>query len=166
MVEMEVLGVKLELPSNIPVVMLRELSGTHRVLPIFIGPPEANAIAFALNREEPPRPLTHDLMCNILSELGVHLQRVVITDLQEGTFYADLHLEGAAGSTTVSARPSDGIALALRAGAPVLAAEAVLDEAAVLVEEVEEDDEDGNSEEVVEQFREFIDNVNPEDFAS
>ncbi|MCC5951294.1 MAG: bifunctional nuclease family protein [Acidimicrobiia bacterium] len=165
MVEMDVLGVKLELPSNIPVVMLREQSGSHRVLPIFIGPPEANAIAFALNGEEPPRPLTHDLFCNVVDALGATLLRVVITDLSEGTFYAELHLEGPQGPVTVSARPSDGIALALRAGVPVLATANVLDEAAVVLEEIDDDDPEA-SDEVVEQFREFIDNVNPEDFAS
>ena len=162
MVEMELLGVKLELPSNTPVVMLREVEGRHRVLPIFIGLPEANAIAFALDGVVPPRPLTHDLFCNVLEELAVHLERVVVTDLSEGTFYAELHLQGPDGAKRISARPSDAVALAVRVGAPIFAEEPVLDEAATEVEE----DEEEPPEEVVEQFREFIDKVNPEDFAS
>ena len=162
MVEMELLGVKLELPSNTPVVMLREVEGRRRVLPIFIGLPEANAIAFALDGVVPPRPLTHDLFCNVLDELGSRLDRIVVTDLSEGTFYAELHLEGPDGAHTVSARPSDAVALAVRVGAPIFAEEPVVDEAATEVEE----ETDEEPEEVVEQFREFIDKVNPEDFAS
>jgi bifunctional DNase/RNase len=164
MVEMELLGVKLELPSNTPVVMLREVEGRRRVLPIFIGLPEANAIAFALDGVVPPRPLTHDLLCNVLEETGWRLERVVVTELNEGTFYAELHLQGPAGAQVVSSRPSDAIALAVRVGAPMFADEAVVDEAAAEVDEPEEGDTD--SEAVVEEFRSFIENVNPEDFAS
>ena len=165
MVEMELLGVKLELPSNTPVVMLREVEGRHRVLPIFIGLPEANAIAFALDGVVPPRPLTHDLLCNVIEELGNRLEKVVVNDLVEGTFFAELHLEGSAGSLQISARPSDAVALAVRVGAPVFAEEAVLDEAATEAPEAT-DEEAEPPEEVVEQFKEFIDKVNPEDFAS
>lgn len=164
MVEMELLGVKLELPSNTPVVMLREVEGRRRVLPIFIGLPEANAIAFALDGVVPPRPLTHDLLCNVLEETGWRLDQVVVTALTEGTFYAELHLQGPAGAQVVSSRPSDAIALAVRVGAPIFAAESVVDEAAAEVEEPEEGEAD--SEAVVEEFRSFIENVNPEDFAS
>jgi bifunctional DNase/RNase len=162
MVEMELLGVKLELPSNTPVVMLREVEGRRRVLPIFIGLPEANAIAFALDGVVPPRPLTHDLVCNLLEELGARLDKVVVSSLSEGTFFADLHLETAGGAREISSRPSDAIALAVRVGAPIFAEEAVVDEAAAVVEESDEEE----AEEVVEQFREFIDSVNPDDFAS
>ena len=163
MVEMELLGVKLELPSNTPVVMLREVEGRRRVLPIFIGLPEANAIAFALDGVVPPRPLTHDLFCNVLDELGFRLERVVVTDLDDGTFYAELHLVGEGEPHTISSRPSDAIALAVRVGAPVFADGHVVDEAAT---EVEEEDGSEDSEAVVEEFRTFIENVNPEDFAS
>jgi len=163
MAEMELLGIKLELPSNIPIVMLRELAGDRRVLPIFIGLPEANAIHLALEGRTPARPLTHDLMIDVFAELGVRLERVEITDLDEGTFYAELHLSGPDGTRVVSARPSDGVALAVRVGAPIHAADAVLDEAAAPMSADEEDEE---SDEVVEQFREFIEQVNPEDFAS
>ena len=162
MVEMELLGVKLELPSNTPVVMLREVEGRRRVLPIFIGLPEANAIAFALDGVVPPRPLTHDLLCNLLEELGARLDKVVVSDLSEGTFFADLHLETSNGTQEISSRPSDAIALAVRVGAPIFAEESVVEEAAAVVEEADEEEAD----EVVEQFREFIDSVNPDDFAS
>jgi bifunctional DNase/RNase len=161
MAEMELLGIKLELPSNIPIVMLRELQGDRRVLPIFIGLPEANAIHLALEGREPARPLTHDLMVNVLGDLGSRLERVVITDIADGTFYAELHLAGPDGTHVVSARPSDGVALAVRVGAPIHAEESVLDEAAAPVV-----DDEPESDEVVEQFREFIEGVNPEDFAS
>lgn len=160
---MELLGIKLELPSNIPIVMLRELQGDRRVLPIFIGLPEANAIHLALEGRTPARPLTHDLMINTLTELGARLDKVVITDLDEGTFYAELHISGPAGAQVVSARPSDGVALAVRVGAPIHVEDAVLDEAAA---PAVDDDDDGASDEVVEQFKEFIDQVKPEDFGS
>jgi bifunctional DNase/RNase len=159
---MELLGIKLEMPSNIPIVMLRELQGERRVLPIFIGLPEANAIHLALEGRTPARPLTHDLMINVLTELGARLDKVVITDLDEGTFYAELHLVGPGGTTVVSARPSDGVALAVRVGAAIHVDDDVLDEAAAPLEE----DDDEVSDEVVEQFREFIEQVKPEDFES
>ena len=159
---MELLGIKLEMPSNIPIVMLRELGGERRVLPIFIGLPEANAIHLALEGRTPARPLTHDLMINVLTELGSRLDKVVITDLDEGTFYAELHLVGPSGTTVVSARPSDGVALAVRVGAAIHVDESVLDEAAAPLEP----DDDEVSDEVVEQFREFIEQVKPEDFES
>lgn len=161
MVEMELVGVRVELPTNAPIVLLRETDGQRRTLPIFIGGPEAQAIAFALEGVETPRPMTHDLIRDMLEELGVSLARVVVTELRETTFFAELHLSGAAGTRVVSSRPSDAIAVAVRTGTPIFAEESVLDEAAYLPEPEGEEPE-----EVVEQFREFIDNVNPEDFAS
>ena len=158
---MEVIGVRVELPSNTPIVLLRELEGQRRLLPIFIGGPEATAIALALDSVQTPRPMTHDLMKNVLDDLGVVLRRLEVTDLSDGTFYAELHLEAAGQTTVVSSRPSDGIALALRMSAPVYAAESVVEEAGYLAE-ADEDRED----DVVEQFKEFIDQVNPDDFAS
>lgn len=164
MVEMELIGVRVELPSNVPIMLLRERSGERRVLPIFIGGPEATAIAFALDGVETPRPMTHDLLVNVLGDLGVTLEQIAITDLSEGTFFAELTLRSAAGEQVVSSRPSDAVALAARVGARIVAAEHVLDEAGTAFEEEREGD--GEPEEVVEQFREFIENVNPEDFAS
>jgi uncharacterized protein len=157
---MEIVGVRVELPSNSPIVLLREVEGRRRLLPIFIGGPEATAIALALDEVVTPRPMTHDLVKNVLDDLGVTLERLEITDLSDGTFYAELHLEAAGQPTVVSSRPSDGIALAMRMAAPVYAAERVIDEAGYLADDEEE------REEVVEQFREFIDTVNPDDFNS
>ena len=163
MVEMELIGVRVELPTNAPIVLLRETDGSHRTLPIFIGGPEATAIAFALEGVETPRPMTHDLMKNVLEELGWQLVRVVVTELRESTFFAELHLTSNGQTHVVSARPSDAIALAARTGTTIFADEAVLDEAAYPPDdEVAEEVQD----EVVEQFKEFIDSVNPEDFAS
>jgi uncharacterized protein len=164
MVEMELVGVRVELPTNAPIVLLRETSGEHRMLPIFIGGPEATAIAFALERVETPRPMTHDLMKDLLDELGVQVERIVVTELRDSTFYAEIHMRTNGRSHAVSSRPSDAIALAARSGTPIFAAETVLDEAGYPASEQEGEDEE--PEEVVEQFREFIDKVNPEDFAS
>jgi bifunctional DNase/RNase len=161
MVEMELVGVQVELPSNQPIVLLRETEGERRTLPIFIGGPEAQAIAFALEGVDTPRPMTHDLMKNVLDELGVVLQRIVVTELRETTFFAELHLAQNGSTRVVSSRPSDAVALAVRTGTPIFAEEAVLDEAGYVPEAEAEESED-----VVEQFRDFLDNVNPEDFAS
>ncbi|MGI8663631.1 MAG: bifunctional nuclease family protein [Acidimicrobiales bacterium] len=162
MVEMELVGVRVELPSNAPIVVLREVGGQHRTLPIFIGGPEATAIAFALEGVDTPRPMTHDLLKDVLATLGATLTRIVVTDLRESTFYAELHLQTAAGEHIVSSRPSDAVAIAARTGTTIFCSEDVLDEAAY----PPDDDEPQEAEEVVEQFREFIDSVNPEDFAS
>lgn len=163
MVEMELVGVRVEQPSNTPIVLLRETEGQHRVLPIFIGGPEATAIAFALDGVVTPRPMTHDLLKDVIEALGSQLERVVVTSLSAGTFYAELHLRLPSGLVQVSARPSDAVALAVRVGAPIFAEEAVVDEAATVIEPEEPEPV---KEDVVEQFREFIDNVTPDDFAS
>ena len=156
---MELVGVRVELPTNAPIVLLRETEGAHRTLPIFIGGPEATAIAFALEGVETPRPMTHDLLKNVLDQLGWQLDKVVVTELRESTFFAELHLSHAGQVRVVSSRPSDAVALGGRTGTRIFVAEDVLDEAAALPA-------DASADEVVEQFREFIDRVNPEDFAS
>lgn len=163
MVEMELVGVRVELPSNSPIVLLREVEGERRVLPIFIGGPEATAIAFALDEVATPRPMTHDLMKDLLDELGSSVQRIVVTGLRDGTFYAAIHVLANGDDHEVSSRPSDAIALAVRTGSPIFADEAVLDEAAYALEEEEGEEE---QEQVVEEFKEFIDSVSPDDFAS
>jgi bifunctional DNase/RNase len=160
---MELLGVRVELPANTPVVMLREHDAERsRVLPILIGGPEAAAIHAALEGLVPPRPLTHDLLVIVLETLGATLDKVVITEVRDHTFYAELHLTTASGSSVISCRPSDGIAVAVRTDAPIFAAEELLDEAAV---EVAEDDE-ADEEAILDEFRDFLDDVRPEDFES
>ncbi len=166
MVELELLGVRVEVPGNTPVVLLRELDNEGRVLPIFIGSPEATAIALALENVETPRPMTHDLMAAMLVELGAVLEQVVVTELRDKTFYADLIVRLGDEQHTISSRPSDAIALAARTGTPIFAAQDVLDSAAYLAED--EDAEvvldDVDPDEVVEEFREFLEDLNPEDF--
>lgn len=161
--ELDVVGVRVEMPSNAPMVLLRE-SGGGRYLPIWIGAGEASAIANAQEGIVPPRPLTHDLIVDILTGLGHRLSEVHITELDGGTFYAVLSIEG----EEISARPSDAIAVALRVGCTVLCAEDVLDEAGVMMpDEQEGSDEDGaDSDTEVEKFREFLEQVDPDDFVT
>ncbi|MGI9600543.1 MAG: bifunctional nuclease family protein [Acidimicrobiales bacterium] len=163
MQEMDVLGVRAELPGNAPIVMLQERGGDGRILPIFIGAPEATAIVLALDGVEAPRPMTHDLFHQVLGELGAVPERVVVTDLRDGTFFAELYLRLGNDVHVVSSRPSDAIALAVRADAPVFVETEVLD-AAAHPPESDDDEEEPVTEEVVEAFRDFIDNVSPEDF--
>lgn len=166
-ISMELIGVRVELPTNTPIVLLREVGGQRRYLSIFIGAPEATAIAFALEQVDTPRPLTHDLMKNVLDTLGVTVVRVVVTELRDQTYFAELVLQAFGEIQVVSSRPSDAIALAVRVGCPVFAAPEVLD-AAGYPEDPEEVEEprDVDPDEVVEEFRHFIDSVNPDDFAS
>jgi bifunctional DNase/RNase len=152
--EVDVVGVRVEMPSNNPIVLLREVSG-DRYLPIWIGAVEATAIAFAQQGVVPPRPLTHDLLKDILEATGNNLTEVRITEMKEGVFYAVLVF---ASGVEVSARPSDSIALALRTGTRILCSDDVLDEAGLEVPPEQEDE--------VEKFREFLDTVTPEDFES
>ena len=151
-----------ELPTRTPIVLLRETAGHRRVLPIFIGSPEATAIAFVDAELETPRPMTHDLMKNLLDELGVDIERIVVTELRDSTFFAELHLTRNGEAHTVSSRPSDAIALAVRTGTPDLrrgdgARRGRLPRSRRARR--------GAGRAVVEQFREFIEHVNPEDFA-
>jgi bifunctional DNase/RNase len=150
--EVDVMGVRVEMPSNQPIVLLREVSG-ERYLPIWIGAVEATAIAFAQQGVVPPRPLTHDLMKNLLEAMGQELTEVQITDMKDGVFYANLVFGS---GVEVGARPSDSIALALRTGSRIVCAEEVLDEVGLAVPAEQEDE--------VERFREFLDHVTPEDF--
>lgn len=162
---MQLVGVRVELPSNSPIVLLQEQGGEERLLPIFIGGPEATAIALALDEVQPPRPMTHDLMRSILSELDVTLERVVITDLQDRTFFAELHLVGDGTTHTISSRPSDAMALAVRTSTPVFVEDSVIDQAGYTANDDDDDgDGDQDPDEVLEQFREFIDTVTPDDF--
>jgi uncharacterized protein len=153
---MTLAGVRVELPTNQPIVLLKEDEG-ERYLPIWIGAAEAAAIAFALQGVVTPRPMTHDLMKNLLDEVGAHVQRIEITELREGTYYANINMRMDGSAYEISARPSDAIALAVRAEAPIFADEEVLTDASILIPSDEEDE--------VEKFREFLESVNPEDFA-
>lgn len=165
MIPMELIGVQFEVAAQNPMMLLREQTGAGRILPIYIGQPEATAIELAVRGVIPPRPLTHDLLVDTIQALGRTLVRVVVTALQDHTFYAEAVLEGAGGDTVVvSCRPSDTVALAARTSCPIFAAEAVLDEAASVPPSTDEEPED--VEELVDEFREFMDHVNPEDFAS
>ena len=148
----EVMGVRVEMPSNQPIVLLKELDGP-RYLPIWLGAAEATAIAFAQQEVLPPRPLTHDLFKDVLMQLGAKLNNVYLTELKDGVFYAQLNFEE---GPAISARPSDAIALALRIGAPILASEDLLNEAGIEIPDQAEDE--------VERFKEFLDQINPEDF--
>jgi bifunctional DNase/RNase len=160
---MELLGVRLELPGNTPVVLLRETGGDRRVLPIYIGPEEARAIALALEGVETPRPMTHDLMRDLLVALGAQVRSITVTDLRDSTFFAEIELLIEGRTVRVSSRPSDAVALAVRVEAPLFASEDVLADAAMPAADESEEEQ---QEEIVEEFREFIDQVNPEDFAS
>ena len=159
MIPMSLVGVRVEVPSNVPIVLLREIEG-QRHLPIYIGQPEATAIVYALQGLDTPRPMTHDLFTTVLAEAGVVLEQVEITELHDGTFFAEISLRRGEQTLRISSRPSDAIALAVRMDheVPILAAEAVLDEAGVLFEPEETDTD-------IEEFREFLDQVSPEDFA-
>lgn len=156
MIDLDVVGVRMEMPSNTPIVLLKERSG-ERYLPIWVGAVEATAIAYAQQGVVPPRPLTHDLMRDLLEALNATIAQVRITGLEDGVYYAVIAFDS---GLEVQARPSDAIALALRADVPIVGAESVLDEAGIEIpdesEEVEEDQ--------VEKFREFLDQVTPEDF--
>jgi bifunctional DNase/RNase len=160
---MELLGVRLELPNNTPVVLLREQDGERRVLPIYIGPEEARAIALALEGVTTPRPMTHDLLRDVLDATEAQVVSITVTELRDQTFYAEIELSAGGKTVHVSSRPSDAVALAVRVDVPIFAAEQVLAEAAM---PAAEEGEEVEQEEIVDQFRQFIDEVNPEDFAS
>jgi bifunctional DNase/RNase len=148
----EVVGVRVEMPSNQPIVLLKEVDGI-RYLPIWVGAAEATAIAFAQQGLTPPRPLTHDLIKNILDTLGTTVESVQVTHLTDGVFFSKILLEK---GIEVSARPSDAIALALRTGSPIYGTEAVFNSAGIEIPDQADDQ--------VEAFREFLDQINPEDF--
>jgi len=157
MIELNLVGVRVELPSNQPIVLLKEREG-ERYLPIWIGAMEATAIAFALQGIQTQRPMTHDLLKNVLEEIQVQVERIVITELKEGTFYAVIVMSRNGTKYEVSSRPSDAIALAVRVNVPIFAQEEVLTEASIVIRDDEEQE--------VEKFREFLEQVTPEDFQS
>ena len=150
----EVVGVRVEMPSNQPIVLVKEIDGV-RYLPIWVGAVEATSIAFAQQGVTPTRPLTHDLMTNILEHFEKAISSIHLTELKDGVFYSMINFVD---GSSISARPSDSLALALRMGVPVLATEKLLQEASIEIPDQADDE--------VEAFREFLDQINPEDFAS
>jgi uncharacterized protein len=152
MISVEVVGVRVEMPSNQPIVLLRE-KDSIRYLPIWVGAVEATAIAFAQQGISSVRPLTHDLLIDVIAALKSGISAIHITQLRDGIFYAELILQS---GEKVSARPSDAIALGLRTGAPILASDELFNQAGIEIP--------ASSEDEVERFKEFLDQVNPEDF--
>ena len=158
---MEVVGVRVEMPSNQPILLLKEIDGS-RFLPIWVGASEASAIAFAQQGVEPPRPLTHDLMRELVESLDATLTAVHLTEMKDGVFYANLIIRtGESTPMTISARPSDAIALALRTHSNILASSELLDDAGIEIPA----QEGGVENQEVERFRAFLEEINPEDFA-
>lgn len=158
---MTVVGVRVELPNNAPVVLLQE-TGTRRTVPIWVGASEAIAISSAMEGVTPPRPMTHDLLASLLRAVEVQLIKATVTHVSDNIFYAELVLTGPNGTTVVSSRPSDAIALVVRTGAPLFASRDLIDEVGVVLEEEiqEEIDED----EAVAEFRQLLEDVSVEDF--
>jgi len=161
-------AVRVDLQTNVPVLLLQEASGEARTLPIYIGTPEATAIAYAVQEVPTERPLTHDLLAEVIKSLDAETEEVVITSLEGTTYIAELHLRRLDGLTIVSARPSDAVALAIRMGAPLYVADELMAAEGILLAEDEladEGDDEEEAEEVVEEFREFLDTIRPEDFS-
>lgn len=183
MVEVRLRAVRVDLQSNTPVLLLQESEGLGRTLPIFIGAPEATAIAFALQGMDTPRPMTHDLIRDLLEALDADVVRVVVTELRTSTYYAEIVLLRDGSEVPVSSRPSDAVAVAVRTGAPLFVADDLMDAEGIMLAVDEEDDEEdddvvdderaegtvdaaGNPEEIVGEFRSFLDSIRPEDFSS
>jgi bifunctional DNase/RNase len=166
--QVDVVGVRLELPSNQPVLILRDQQAT-RYLPLWIGTAEATAISLAIEGVEPPRPLTHDLLANVIVRLGGQLTSVTVCELVEGTFYATINFLN---HDSISARPSDAVALAVRSQIPVFVAQEVMDFAGMDLA-VDDDFENGEtgfadddmSQEELDKFRAFLDEIEPDDFS-
>ena len=159
MQEMVIYGVSFDMVGKQPIVLLKTADG-NKFLPIWIGHPEAAAILMKLQGAATPRPMSHDLFTDILSQLEARVVKIAVTELRENTFYALITVAIDGTEIEIDSRPSDAIALAVRSGAPIFAAEAVIEESAIEFEQ-----EDVNEEEVVEEFKKFLDEVRPEDFS-
>jgi hypothetical protein len=153
--QMQIHGINLDMLTNQPVIILKDMEN-KRYLPIWIGQYEATAILMELQGIEAARPLTHDLLKNLIDQLHVKLDKIVIDDIEDGTFFAKMYIHNSNKIEKIDARPSDAIALAVRLKAPIFAAEKVVEKATVSSELGEEDE--------VQRFREFLDEINPEDF--
>jgi uncharacterized protein len=159
MYEMVIYGVSFDLVGKQPIVLLKTADG-NKFLPIWIGHPEAAAILMKLQGATTPRPMTHDLVTDIIGQLDAQVVRITVTELKENTFYASITVQQNGSEIEIDSRPSDAIALAVRADAPIFAAEEVLEESAI-----EFEGEDVNEEEIVSEFKQFLDQVTPDEFA-
>ena len=160
MQQMQIYGVSFDMVGKQPIVLLKTVDG-NRFLPIWIGHPEAAAILMKLQGAQTPRPMTHDLLNDMLEQLEAKCERVSVTELRDNTFYASITISVNGSEIEIDSRPSDAIALAVRCQAPIFAAEEVIDESSIEFEHEVEDQE-----EVVERFKDFLDEVSPEDFAA
>jgi bifunctional DNase/RNase len=163
----ELVGLHIEATSGAPLVLLREHDAPHRVVPIFVGGPEAASIALGLSGQPSPRPLTHDVMASLVDSLDARVEAVEVTDLRDGAFFAAISVTGPAGEHRLDTRPSDAIALAVRLGAPLFVSDEVLDEAGAVIAETNDDAtiDDSTIDETVAEFRDFLDELDPADFA-
>ena len=159
MQEMLIYGVSFDLGSKQPIVLLKTADG-NRFLPIWIGHPEAAAILMKLQNASTPRPMTHDLVTEILGQLNAEVVRITVTELRENTFFAQITVQQDGSEVEIDSRPSDAIALAIRSDAPIYAAESVIEESAI-----EFEGEEINEEEMVDEFKKFLENVSPDQFA-
>lgn len=155
LVEMEVQGITLDPTTQMPIVVLKDKEDENRILPIWIGPFEANGIAMKLQGVEPPRPMTYELFKNVIAEMGGNVEKVIINDLRNNTYYAQIYINQGNNTLVIDSRPSDAINLALRFGAPIYVAEHVLEQSKI--PEPEEDEEK-------KKLREWLENIKPEDF--
>jgi bifunctional DNase/RNase len=159
MQEMVIYGVSFDMVGKQPIVLLKTTEG-NKFLPIWIGHPEAAAILMKLQGASTPRPMTHDLLTDMLAQLDARVVRIAVTELRDNTFYAQITLAVDGSEVEIDSRPSDAIALAVRAGAPIFAADSVIEESAIEFEH-----EDVNEDEIVEEFKKFLEDVSPEDFS-
>jgi uncharacterized protein len=158
--EMVIYGVSFDLVGKQPIVLLKTADG-NRFLPIWIGHPEAAAILMKLQGASTPRPMTHDLVTEMLSQLDAQVIRITVTELKENTFYATITVQQDGAEIEIDSRPSDAIALAVRSDAPIFAADSVIEESAI-----EFEGEEVNEEEIVSEFKNFLDTVSPDEFAT
>ena len=158
MQRMTIYGVSFDMVGKQPIVLLKTVDG-NKFLPIWIGHPEAAAILMKLQGASTPRPMTHDLLSDVLDQMEAKCEKVSVTELRDNTFFASITLAANGTEIEIDSRPSDALALAVRSGAPIFAAEDVIAESAIEFEHEVED-----TEEVVDKFKEFLDQVSPEDF--
>jgi bifunctional DNase/RNase len=158
---MSIYGVSFDMVGKQPIVLLKTVEG-NKFLPIWIGHPEAAAILMKLQGASTPRPMTHDLLSEVLEQIDAKCERVSVTELRDNTFYASITISMNGSEMEIDSRPSDALALAVRCSAPIFAADDVIEESAIEFEDGAPEDQ----EEVVEKFKDFLDNVSPEDFAA